>query len=75
MSEPLKKITIHPEWKDLCAELGIMETFSMFHCILNYVLYGNDIAEEEDYEDIYDWHERLVWEKIRDDIDADLESQ
>lgn len=75
MNESLKKITIRPEWEDIFDNLEPLESYCMIRNILNYVLYGDDIVRDENYEDRYDRYERLAWEKIRDDIDEDLESQ
>lgn len=74
MSES-RTITIHPEWKDLCRKLSELEGYCMLHNIMDYVLYGKDIADDENYKELYDRYERYVWETIRNDIMNDRKEQ
>lgn len=47
----------------------------MLHNIMDYVLYGKDIADGKNYEELYDRYERYVWETIRNDIINDRKEQ
>ena len=62
-----RKITIHSEWFDMCRRLSPDEGCSILQHIIDFALF--DILRNE-YEDRY---VRYVWDKISEDMIADME--